>query len=249
MESVYGKLRAATGSVPAHNVLVILGDFNARLGPENAPFTHHSGTNTNGKFLAELMTENELLAATFEDRSTKTRRQLDYILVRRKWRNCVLNAEPYNSFHTIGSDHRIVFMKIRLSLRPSPRARYDWKAFSSGPDLQAMYTVEVCNRFQMIGEEDPSERYQRFIEANEGAMKVEKAHQSYSKSQSEEDSELLKEARQLLYSTYDRLKEEEVMENVRMVQEAHGGGRYGEAWKVINEVTGRRESKEGQVTG
>ena len=39
------------------------------------------------------------------------------------------------------------------------------------------------------------------------------------------------------------------MEMVDRIQAAHGDGRYGEAWKVINELTGRKKEKEGQVAG
>ena len=55
-------------------------------------------------------------------------RQLDYILVRRKWRNSILNAEPYSTFSSVGSDHRVVSIKVRMSLRvpkPSPKIRHD----------------------------------------------------------------------------------------------------------------------------
>ena len=55
---------------------------------------------------------------------------LDYILVRRKWRNSVHNTEAYNTFSTIGSDHRVVSANVRLSLRVTKHAkkvRYDWK--------------------------------------------------------------------------------------------------------------------------
>ena len=49
----------------------------------------------------------------------------------------------------------------------------------------------------------------------------------------------LNEAKQLLFSTYDRIKGEELMERVQRVQAAHGERQYGEAWKVINEMTAR----------
>lgn len=52
-ESFYDDLRAAIRNVSAHNFLAILGYFNARLGPEDAPFTYHE-TNRNRKLLAEL---------------------------------------------------------------------------------------------------------------------------------------------------------------------------------------------------
>ncbi|KAJ3601039.1 hypothetical protein NHX12_032012 [Muraenolepis orangiensis] len=93
VEKFYDELRTAIHHVPAHNFLVILGDFNARLGPEDAPFTYHNNTNRNGEYLSALLTEHKLLAAntlfrrrmgkrwTFQDRASGMLRQLDYILI------------------------------------------------------------------------------------------------------------------------------------------------------------------------
>ncbi|KAJ8404089.1 hypothetical protein AAFF_G00344390 [Aldrovandia affinis] len=94
MEKFYEDLRTAIRDVLTHNFLAILGDFNARLGPENARFTYHDATNRNGEHLATLLAEHELLAAntlfqkrmgkrwTFQDRATGMLHQLDYIQAR-----------------------------------------------------------------------------------------------------------------------------------------------------------------------
>lgn len=152
MDLFYRHLRGAIQDTPAHNFLVILGDFNTRLGPADASFPFHQDTNRNGEYLAELMMEHNLLAAntcfrkrmgkrwTFMNRVTESKRQLDYILVRKKWRNSVLNAEAYNCFASIGSDHRVVSMKVRLSLRVPKqqprRTHYNWKCLATSPALQ-----------------------------------------------------------------------------------------------------------------
>ena len=39
------------------------------------------------------------------------------------------------------------------------------------------------------------------------------------------------------------------MESVWRVQATQGEQKYGEAWRVINEMTGRKRTKEGQVEG
>ena len=59
----------------------------------------------------------------------------------------------------------------------------------------------------------------------------------------------MNKAKQLLFNTYDRIKGEELMERVQRVEAAHGEQQYGEAWRVINEMSGRKRSKEGQVAG
>ena len=52
------------------------------------------------------------------------------------------------------------------------KIRYDRKAFSTLPDSQKQYTVVVRNWFQVLGDvEDPTEKYEMFIEANQLATK------------------------------------------------------------------------------
>ena len=291
VEKFYEDLATAIRDVPAHNFLAILGDFNARIGPEDAPFPYHDSTNRNGIYLTALLTEHNLLAAntlfrkrtgkrwTFQDRASGTLRQLDYILVREKWRNSVLNAEPYSTFSSVGSDHRVVSMRVRLSLRvpkPTPKIRFDWKALSSNPGLQARYTEEIRSRFQALDEgEELSSEYRRFVAANEEATRLcvpvqdktrsslrsrhpevvaararlEEARLSFGQEPTAERRGILNEAKQHLFIIYDNIKEEELMERVRRVQSAHGERQYGEAWRVINEMTGRKRTKEGQVEG
>ena len=54
IEGHYDNLRRAIDSIPAHNVLLVVGDFNARIGPEDAKFTFHDTTNRNGKYLVDM---------------------------------------------------------------------------------------------------------------------------------------------------------------------------------------------------
>lgn len=105
VEEFYNILRSILQNVPDHNFVAVLGDFNARLETEHARYTYHESTNRNGTHLAELLIQTVgLLAAstkfqrrkgklwTFRDNVTNSCRQLDYILVRKKWGNSVKNA-------------------------------------------------------------------------------------------------------------------------------------------------------------
>ena len=108
----------------------------------------------------------------------KTKAQIDYIMTRKKWRNSIINSEAYQSFKTIGSDHRIVSVKIRLSLRsskPTPRkVKYNWKELVNNAQLQERYAIEIKNRFNiLIDDEDSiSDKYQRFVDANDQAAET-----------------------------------------------------------------------------
>ena len=53
--SFFRQLRSVIQNVLAYNFLVILGDFNARLGPEDVPHTCNSSTDDNGMHLLEVL--------------------------------------------------------------------------------------------------------------------------------------------------------------------------------------------------
>ena len=290
-ESFYRDLRRTISAVPAHHFLAVLGDFNARLGPDDADNTFHDKTSKNGEHLISLLREHELLAAntlfqkklgkrwTFQNRGTNKRSQLDYILIRRKWRNSVTNVEPYNTFSTVGSDHRVVSMRVRLSLRvpkTSPKIRRDWRALKTSTDLQARYTVEVRNRFQPLSEEeDPDTRNNRLLTAHKEAAEecipvmkrsrtslrsrhpevvaareeAMKTKMSYEAEKTEDRHRDMNRAKEQLFKTYDKIDEEELLKKVRRVEAAQGEQKYEESWRVINEISGRKRTKEGQITG
>ncbi|KAJ8366611.1 hypothetical protein AAFF_G00348450 [Aldrovandia affinis] len=231
VEKFYEDLATAVRDVPAHNFLAILGDFNARLDQR----THASHTTTlptatahtslpfswNTSYCRQTpCSEKNRQEMDLPRPSLRYATSIDYILVRQKWRNSILNAEPYSTFSSVGSDHRVVSMRVRLSLRvpkPSPRIR---------TSLQSRHPDIVVAR-----------------------GRVEEARLGYVSEPTVERRGILNEAKQLLFSTYDKIKGEELMERVQRVQAAQGERQYGEAWRVINEMTGRKRTKEGQVEG
>ncbi|XP_060753986.1 craniofacial development protein 2-like [Neoarius graeffei] len=287
IDQFYRLLRAAVQDTPAHNFLVILGDFNARLGPEDARYPFHQSTNRNSEYLAELLMENNLIASntsfkkhpgklwTFEDRATQAKRQLDYILTRKKWRNSVLNCEAYNGFASIGSDHRLVSIRLRLSLWASKQqpkcAHYVWKSLTVSPEIQAQYTIEVKNRFQALEmTEDPTESYQNFIDAIADAAKscvplkarVNKPRRSSHPAmvearekldyaiKSQRSSDEIVRARNELYGIYDHLQAADLEEKAARIEAASADCQHSKAWQVINEISGRKKKAEGsRVSG
>ena len=66
VKEFYNDLRDTLQDVPAHNFLACIGDFNARLGPDEVPFTYHDVTNRNGKYLVELLSEYSLIQSNTE---------------------------------------------------------------------------------------------------------------------------------------------------------------------------------------
>ena len=187
-EEHYKNLAAAISSIPKHNLLMVIGDCNAHIGPEEARHTFHNETNSNGEHLVNLALETNMIITntsfqksprklwTFLSDMSGTKTQIDYILVNSKWRNSIKDVEAYSSFSSSGSDHRILSARVKLSLRscrtPPKRPPYDWSSLRD-PNLQAQYSVLIKNRFNVLGNDTASatEKYQQLIIANEEAAK------------------------------------------------------------------------------
>ena len=111
-----------------NNVLIIGGDMNAQIGKNvNNKFSLHNSSNRNGKHQTNFTRENRLtcLNSRFQKKkgklrtytyANKTKAQIDYIFINKKWNNSTLNCKAYSSFEGVFSDDRIVTAKIRLSL-------------------------------------------------------------------------------------------------------------------------------------
>ena len=135
---------------------ISVGDFNAHLGTNSVKHSFHESTNANGILLIDYAQECQLYIAntSFEKRKGKLwtymsemngrKSRIDFILVNKKWKNSVMNAEAYNCFSSLGSDHRVLTAKIKLSLRTAastPRKiRYDWSVLMDH-NLQELYTI------------------------------------------------------------------------------------------------------------
>lgn len=191
------------------------------------------------------------------------------------------NCEAYSSFSSLGSDHRIVTAKIKLSLR-APRKpiqiNYDWSALRD-PNILQQYNVTVRNRYDALCTETESqnatEDYECFIQANKEATaqsipkkqsrkkkrlsadprivsareKVNNAFKTYSISQTNEHHELLQQEKRALQDAYDKIHEEELSSFIRKVETADTNSKHGQSWRLINEITGRKNTKQGILKG
>ena len=114
--------------IPKHNVLLTIDDFNAHISESNFNrYTYHSTTNTNGKLGIGHAEEAHLKVTntnfrkrfgklcTYMSDTNYIKTQVDFILIRNKWKNSVKNCEAYSNFSSIGLDHRIITSIISLA--------------------------------------------------------------------------------------------------------------------------------------
>ena len=305
VDDFYNELRAIVEHVPAHNFLMLLGDFNAKLSNPDVKFSYNTETNRNGEKLLDFMDEFSLFASntcfmkpqnklwTFEY-PTGDRAQLDYIICRSKWRNSIKDSRAFSSFSSVGSDHRIVSASIKLSLRVSKRSPKDpmktinWRKVMADSDVSSKYCVDVYNRFESLclenisDENDIDTTYSNLQTAVEEVAlnslpKLEKkkckpinavasvisAREHLQKISSEYHARptrlkksRLETAKKTLDNAYLEAECDFIMGKINDISALHINQKHSAAWKVINEITGRKSkpvvktkgrSKEGRM--
>ena len=214
---------------------------------------------------------------TYVSDMSGSKTQVDYIMVNRKWKNSVHDGQAYNTFSTIGTDHRIVAAKIKLSLRTnksvSQRTNYLWSALKE-KDLKDLYTVTIRNTYESLcmDNETISETYANLVRVNEETaeellpkkkrkrekvsddprvVKVRKETQSaserYCQKPTEHNRKKMQMCKNKLQETYDTIKEEELDMMIREVEEADEKSKHKESWHIINQITGRKTTKQGII--
>ena len=120
-----------------HNIHLVVGDFNARVGLDSHSIhpevigrhCFYDTTNNNGERLVDLCEEFQLRPAQMRFPHPRHRlwtwmhpsgstHQLDHILINNKLKNSLRNCRAYNSVE-LDSDHRIVSIRLVCSLRTS----------------------------------------------------------------------------------------------------------------------------------
>ncbi|CAH1249728.1 Hypp8672 [Branchiostoma lanceolatum] len=137
-DKFYSDLRNLVRSTPADDKVIILGDFNARVGRDSEAWKgvlgkHGVGNcNDNGRLLLEFCTEMQLtitntifqqrnrLKTTWMHPRSRHWHLLDYILVRQRDLGDVLHTRvmPSAECHT---DHRLVRCKLNVHFKPKPK--------------------------------------------------------------------------------------------------------------------------------
>lgn len=130
----YEQLQATLDKVPKHDLIVVMGDLNAKVGESNEGCEdimgiHGIGTiNDNGDRLVSFAAFNNLIITgtifphrighkqTWISPDGTTRNQIDHVLVSRQHRTSVLDTRAMRGAD-VGSDHHLVRTKLKLKLK------------------------------------------------------------------------------------------------------------------------------------
>lgn len=143
-EEFYEILQNIMNKRSEREVVLLIGDFNAKVGNDNTGYRvtmgrHGVGTmNENGQHLTDFCANNnlaiggtlfphkEIHKTTWESPDKKTHNQIDHICINTKFRRSLLDVRVKRGADA-ASDHHLVVGKLQLKLRKHDNVRVRWK--------------------------------------------------------------------------------------------------------------------------
>ncbi|CAF3528318.1 unnamed protein product [Adineta steineri] len=175
IENFYMELQQLLDNVPKKDTILIIGDWNAKVGETEVPgIVGKFGLgkrNEAGDRLIEFCQENHMVITntcfqqpkrrlyTWTSPNGQHRNQIDYIICNRRWKSSITSVKTRPGADC-GTDHELLLACFRIKLKQHQKSTQ-----TSKPDLQNIpykYKVAVKNRFDalnLIGKE-PEELWQ-----------------------------------------------------------------------------------------
>ena len=164
-ESFYHSLQAEIASVAKQDMLLVVGDFNARVGNDANTWRGTLGRfgptelNRNGEQLLDFCSLNGLVLTNtfFKHRPCHQLtwfhpaqmghrgHLLDYVLVNQKFRSSVLDTRVFRSTR-LQSDHRLVVSKLRLKLKVKRKTLQPFVKYQLNPCLLMPEQVDTFRK-------------------------------------------------------------------------------------------------------
>ena len=168
----YEVLQKTIDKVPKHDVLIVMGDLNAKVGADNTGCErimgkHGPGTvNENGDRFIEFCTLNDLMIGgtvfphkeihklTWVSPNKEHQNQIDHFAINNKWRSSLQDVRSYRGAD-MNSDHFLIIGKLKLKLRSSKRQtaekpqRFDVQKLKY-QNKRTEFILELHNRFEAL---------------------------------------------------------------------------------------------------
>ena len=172
-DEFYETLQTVIEKIPMHDIVIILGDMNAKVGREVDVFgpvigvhSAHEECNDNGTRLASFANANRLVigGTTFQHKAIhketwnspdgNTKNQIDHILISQRFRSALADVRSYRGADC-DSDHNMVGAKIKMKLKVTRNSRNGRRSLFDTDKLmedtvRREYQVELRNRFDVL---------------------------------------------------------------------------------------------------
>ncbi|XP_071150122.1 craniofacial development protein 2-like [Mytilus edulis] len=171
-ESFIEQLDRVIEGTHKHDILLVMEDFNAKVGMNNEGHENFMGRhgigrrNENAENLLDICQRNNLVITgtifphkdkhkvTWISPNKKTENQIDHYLVTRQHRTSILDTRSMKGAD-IGSNHELLKCKLRIKLKKykivtvTSRKRFDTTKLQR-PEIRKAFSIELKNRFQLL---------------------------------------------------------------------------------------------------
>jgi len=175
VDELYDTLKSVCDEIPKHDAIIMLGDFNTKLGKEQlykdiiGRNSLHEVTNNNGLRLVQYATINNFKVlstwyprkyihkGTWKIPGTNDVNQIDHIIVSKRWATDIENVQTYRGV-TSDSDHFLVGARLKQKIthiirnRTERRKSWNVEKFDE-TDVERQYQREIQRKLQ---EKSPS---------------------------------------------------------------------------------------------
>jgi hypothetical protein len=170
-DQFYSVLQQETTKTPSHDLLIVMGDLNAKVGKENKGYDLVMGIqgcgvmNENGERLASFCGENNLVIGgtvfqhkeihklTWESPNGRDRNQIDHVMINRRWRGSLQDVRVKRGAD-VGSDHHLVVGKLKIKLRRTDTPPKQLKRFNisklKDANIRQEFNIQLKNRFETL---------------------------------------------------------------------------------------------------
>ena len=162
VDEFYDLLQEEINKTPKSDIMIVMGDLNAKVGKDNDQWENVMGkyglgeANERGEKLLTFCATNDLCISntmykqpknsrqwTWESPDKRTHNKIDYIMINRKWKGCVTNARSFPSAD-VGSDHQLVLANIKLKFKSKQNRNYPKKY-----DIFKLTNTETKHRYEV----------------------------------------------------------------------------------------------------
>jgi endonuclease/exonuclease/phosphatase family metal-dependent hydrolase len=169
-ERFYNQLQETLDKTPRHDVILLLGDFNAKVGKDfeewGKTLGRHGGDteeNDNGYRLLELCSNNNLCITNTQFIQKPCRKQtwtspggniknlIDYIITREEWLTSIKKTRVYRTAE-IGSDHFLVVAELKIKLgskKTNHTVRYNTEKLDD-ENVRQQFQLKLQNKFEVL---------------------------------------------------------------------------------------------------
>ena len=169
IEDFYNILEATLATLPHHNMKLVIGDFNAHIGPEKEDWEiiGKEGVGTrfgNGENLLNFCRSNDMKIGgtlfshknihkwTWQSLNRAVRNQIDHICITKHWASSLRDIRLYRGAD-IGSDHYLLIADLRLKLKKlvhqCSRRILDMDTFGS-EEMKEQFELKLQNSFSAL---------------------------------------------------------------------------------------------------